>query len=147
MDTLVSIKSWFEKAIPEPTDANRRMQVAVHIEEFAEMVHSLRSTDAETDDILFELLEHSKRASDYLKKSSHATIYAPDPVEFLDSLCDQVVTAIGIGHMNGMDILSGLEEVSMSNDSKFVDGMPIFDAQGKIKKGPDYFKPKLGTFV
>ena len=37
-NTQQEIIAWFEKAVPAPTDANKVMQFAVHIEEFAEML-------------------------------------------------------------------------------------------------------------
>ncbi|SSX60346.1 nucleoside triphosphate pyrophosphohydrolase family protein [Actinobacillus lignieresii] len=70
-----------------------------------------------------------------------------DKVELLDALCDQIVTAIGVAHMFGMNIQGALQEVANSNDSKFEDGKPVFNEQGKIAKGKHYFKPNLERFV
>ncbi len=66
---------------------------------------------------------------------------------FLDAMVDQVVTATGSAQHLGMNIAGGLDEVNRSNWSKFVDGKPIFDENGKIAKGPDYFKADLSPFV
>ena len=65
----------------------------------------------------------------------------------LDSLADQLVTGVGVAHMLRMDIIGALNEVNLSNFSKFVDGIPQFDANRKIIKGPDYFKPNLELFL
>jgi hypothetical protein len=47
-----------------------------------------------------------------------------------------------------MDIDKGLDIVSTSNWSKFDEqGQPIFDANGKIKKGPRYVPPHLDECV
>jgi len=46
-----------------------------------------------------------------------------------------------------LNILDGLTEVNRSNWSKFVDGKPLFDENGKIKKGPGYSKPDLSGLV
>ena len=67
--------------------------------------------------------------------------------ELLDALVDQIVTAVGVGHMMGMDVLGALEEINRSNFSKFEDGKPVFDENGKITKGKDYVKPNLEKFV
>lgn len=68
-------------------------------------------------------------------------------IELLDSLCDQIVTAVGVAHMLGMDIEGALKEVNDSNMSKFEDGKAVFNENGKIKKGKHYRKPNLASFV
>ena len=68
-------------------------------------------------------------------------------IELIDALCDQIVTAIGVAHMFGMDIQGALQEVANSNDSKFEDGRPVFNEHGKIAKGKNYFKPELAKFI
>ena len=50
--------------------------------------------------------------------------------------------------MHDMDVHGALQDVADSNDSKFDDnGMPIFNEQKKIIKGPNYVKPNLVDFV
>ena len=72
----------------------------------------------------------------------------PQRIELLDSLCDQIVTAVATAYMLGMDLHGALSEVCRSNESKFgEDGEPIFDQNRKIIKGPNYSKPKLDSFV
>jgi predicted HAD superfamily Cof-like phosphohydrolase len=70
-----------------------------------------------------------------------------DRKALLDSLCDQIVTAVGVAHMFGMDISGALSEVNRSNWSKFVEGKPVFNEHGKIAKGPNYTPPDLARFV
>lgn len=135
LETVKSILSWFEQAVPVPTDTNRRVQTGVHFEEVAEMLESLRLPTSEI----------SKLAT-ALKKGEMDLPY-PDRLELLDSLCDQIVTAIGVAHMFDLDVVGGLKEVDASNWSKFVNGKPIFDENGKIKKGANYFKPNLEKFI
>lgn len=45
--------------------------------------------------------------------------------------------------MLGMDIQGSLTEVNRSNWSKSGNGQPVFDDNGKIKKGKDYYPPDL----
>ena len=66
--------------------------------------------------------------------------------ELLDALCDQIVTAVGVAHMFGMNIEGAMDEVNRSNFSKFVDGKPVFNEHGKIIKGPNYTPPDLTGF-
>ena len=54
------------------------------------------------------------------------------------ALADQVVTAVGVGHTLGIDVPDAAGRVNASNWSKFVDGQPVFDENGKIAKGPSY---------
>jgi predicted HAD superfamily Cof-like phosphohydrolase len=68
-------------------------------------------------------------------------------IELLDSLADQIVTAIGVAHMFGFDISGALAEVNRSNFSKFEDGKPVFDANGKITKGKNYTPPELTPYI
>ena len=49
--------------------------------------------------------------------------------------------------MEGMDIVGALDEVNRSNFSKFVNGKPVFDENGKIKKGANYKEPDLKRFT
>ena len=76
-----------------------------------------------------------------------ADINEHEKQELLDALCDQIVTAVGVAHMLGMDIEGALNEVNNSNWSKFEDGEPVFNEQGKIAKGRDYFAPDLTRFI
>ena len=147
--SIAEIKNWFELAIPSPTKDNQRVQLGVHTEEFKEMLDVI---DKDVDDGRFKTSLDScgavvHRIAEVLKKNKEFTLLITDRTEFLDSLCDQIVTAIGVGHMYGFDILGALQEVSRSNTSKFENGKPLFDENGKIKKGDNYFKPNLSKFL
>lgn len=148
IDTFKEIKTWFELAIPTPTEDNKRVQLGVHLEEVCEMVDEflLRSPENVLGNYP-ALTEQLTTVANRLKQDKLIEVSITNRTEFLDSLCDQVVTAIGVAHMNGFDILGALAEVSASNSSKFVDGKPIFNEHGKIAKGPSYFKPNLTKFV
>lgn len=132
------INLWFKRAVPEPTSKNCSVQYGVHLEEVAEMLTAVTDSDPYlTEDI-------QSTAYDY-KLGSAFNI--SDREEFLDSLCDQIVTAVGVAYMNGFDIVGALQEVNRSNWSKFENGTPLFDENGKIKKGPNYSPPDLSKFV
>lgn len=49
--------------------------------------------------------------------------------------------------MMGYDPHAALEVVNASNWSKFEDGQPVFDEQGKIQKGKNYRAPSLEAFA
>lgn len=136
-DTLRSIKQWFEQAVPEPTDDNKRVQHGCHLEEVAEMFDAVGDTLEAGR--LFTMASAYKRGAEQFCVIDH--------VEHLDSICDQIVTLIGKAHMHGYDIFGALAEVNRSNWSKFVDGKPVFNEFGKIQKGPNFFKPDLAQFI
>lgn len=137
---------WFQLAVPAPTEHNVTVQLGVHFEEIQEMLGQLDSTDARTADFISIAYDAMRDLANDLK-SNAPDLLITDPVEFLDSVCDQIVTATGSAYMLGMDPVGGLDEVNTSNWSKFVDGKPQFDENGKIQKGPNYRKPNLQSFA
>jgi predicted HAD superfamily Cof-like phosphohydrolase len=139
--SLKETKKWFEQAIPAPTTEQACIQIGCHFEEVGEMQQCLGNSS------------YMNHAADYYKTApqvelSSISSYSHDTrIELLDSLVDQIVTAVGVGHMLGMDVLGALEEVNRSNFSKFEEGEAVFDENGKITKGKDYKKPNLKPFV
>jgi hypothetical protein len=82
------------------------------------------------------------RLSDALKAGGD--IYVNNREEFLDSIADQIVTGVGVGHCAKMQVAEAVRRVNTSNWSKFDnDGNPIFNENGKISKGPNYTPPDL----
>lgn len=129
-------KHWFEAAVPTPTPQNVSVQIGCHIEEVAEMLEAMdQPTPA-------KIVDHW---ADRLKESTTPPVI--DREAMLDALADQIVTAVGVAHMLGMDIVGALNEVNRSNFSKFVDGKPVFNDGGKVGKGKDYSEPDLSAFV
>ena len=71
-----------------------------------------------------------------------------DLLEVADALTDILYVTYGAGHAFGIDLDACFEEVQSSNMSKLGrDGKPIYDDQGKVMKGPNYFKPDLSKFI
>ena len=138
------ILKWFKKAVPEPTIENACIQIGCHYEEFSEMAVSIGN---------YGLADRVDSQASVFKACYSGCVNSigsyddSDKEELLDSLCDQIVTAIGVSHMLGMDIEGALDEVNRSNWSKFENGSPVFDENGKIKKGASYFKPDLTKFI
>lgn len=140
-----TIELWHKRARPNPTDKDFNVQLGCHIEEFREMLDCLRGNDARADVALFELYEAAGSVADGLKSGAlYASIIHGNREYFLDSLADQIVTATGVGHCAGMRVADACYMVNSSNWSKFdADGQPIFDANGKVTKGPGYEPPNL----
>lgn len=129
------IKNWFVAAVPNPTDDNISVQLGCHFEEVSEMMTAVGLK------MTAEMM--STLGDSFKTKEYPLDISKIDRKELLDALCDQIVTAVGVAHMLGMDIERGLEEVNRSNWSKFVDGKPVFADSGKIKKSENYVAPDL----
>ena len=71
-----------------------------------------------------------------------------DMKEIADALTDILYVTYGAGHAFGIDLDKCFNEVQRSNMSKLgVNGEPIYNENGKVMKGPNYFKPDLNKFL
>ena len=141
-NSIKEIVNWFKLAKPEPSKKDICTQLGVHLEEVAEMALSINANNL--SDIIDEAAMHLKKAdesgvSKYIKNF--------DNVELLDSICDQIVTAVGLGYLMGFDVENALKEVIRSNNSKMVDGQFIFDNNKKIAKPETFSEPNLKPFL
>ncbi len=88
-------------------------------------------------DLIKEELEELKEA-----------IEKKDIKEVADALTDILYVTYGAGHAFGINLDKCFAEVQNSNMSKLGDdGKPIYNDNGKVMKGPNYFKPNLNKFV
>jgi hypothetical protein len=110
------------------------------VEEFVEMLDCVQF-DGTWNNLRYEI----KLLADRLKSGQeHAVIC--DRKEMLDSLADQIVTSVGVGHCAGMKMTDAVDAVSRSNWSKYGDnGEPVFNEHGKIMKGANYKPPVLNN--
>ena len=71
-----------------------------------------------------------------------------DLKEVADALTDILYVTYGAGHAFGINLDNCFDEVQNSNMSKLDnDGKPIYNNDGKVMKGPNYFKPDLKKFL
>ena len=142
-EPLADTLKWFELAVPKPTLKSQMVQIGCHFEEVAEMMTELGNR--------YESLEVDNLADYYKNMFTDSEHIEPlsleKDIELLDSLCDQIITALGVGYMFGFDMQKALTEVVRSNFSKFENSKPVFDDNGKIKKGANYTPPQLGEFI
>ena len=138
-----SIKEWFKAAKPNPSTIDVCVQIGCHYEEVSEMSAVLY------DDVGYALattaLKYQRNHRWYI--GAVEELSADARVELLDALCDQIVTAVGVAYMMGMDIEGALAEVNRSNWSKFEGGVPVFNEHGKIAKGAEYTPPELSDYI
>ena len=71
-----------------------------------------------------------------------------DILEVADALTDILYVTYGAGHAFGINLDNCFSEVQNSNMSKLdSNGKPIYNENGKVMKGPNYFKPNLEKFL
>ena len=71
-----------------------------------------------------------------------------DIKEVADALTDILYVTYGAGNAFGINLDKCFEEVQNSNISKLSsDGKPIYNDNGKVMKGPNYFKPDITKFI
>ena len=94
-------------------------------------------------DLRFELMREENE--EYLEAAQNN-----DLVEIADALGDMLYILSGTIIAHGMQhkIVEVFEEIQRSNMSKLgADGKPIYREDGKVMKGPNYFKPDLNKFL
>ena len=99
--------------------------------------------DESTMNLRFSLMdEENKEYLDAMKNK--------DLIEVADALGDMLYILCGTIITHGMqDVIDEVfEEIQRSNMSKLgSDGKPIYREDGKVLKGPNYFKPDLKKIV
>ena len=141
-------KAWLQACGKEQTPENLSVQIGVHLEEFCELLATLRS-DSEG---YGKLLERTRTDLEWFAgklKRREQFVYIPIHMrtDALDALCDSEVTGNGVAYLAGFDKDAADQEVLASNESKLEDGKAVILEGGKIGKGKDYKAPDLRGFV
>ncbi len=95
--------------------------------------------DQSTIDLRFRLMEEENK--EYLEAANNNDI-----VEIADALGDILYILCGTILAHGLQdkIVEVFNEIQRSNMSKLdINGKPVIREDGKILKGPNYFKPKI----
>ena len=117
-------------------------KVKLFMETFGQEVKSKSSLSSEKINSL--RLSLIQEELDELNKA----IQDKDIVEVADALTDILYVTYGAGHAFGIDLDQCFNEVQNSNMSKLGDdGKPIYNENGKVMKGPNYFKPDLSKYI
>jgi predicted HAD superfamily Cof-like phosphohydrolase len=117
-------------------------KVKIFMETFGQEVKNKPSFSSDNiNDLRYELIrEELDEFKEALKNK--------DILEVADALTDILYVTYGAGHAFGIDLDKCFEEVQKSNMSKLDEkGKPIYNENGKVMKGPSYFKPDLTKFV
>lgn len=94
---------------------------------------------AAKNSLRYELMKEENQ--EYLEAANNG-----DMIEVADALGDMLYILCGTIIEHGMQykIEEVFEEIQKSNMSKLnIDGKPIFREDGKVLKGPNYFKPNI----
>lgn len=140
--SLDMLTLWQKRARPAPGPRDLDVAIGVHLEEVAEMMDSLTGVGQPADMMLADAMISLTRLADALK-SGEIRVHVGNRRGLLDALADQVVTTTGVAHCAQMNLNEAVHQVNSSNWSKFVDGLPVFDVNGKVTKGPKYQPPNL----
>ena len=117
-------------------------KVKIFMETFGQEVKSKSSLSS--DKINSLRLSLIQEELDELNKA----IQDKDIVEVADALTDILYVTYGAGHAFGINLDQCFNEVQNSNMSKLGDdGKPIYNENGKVMKGPNYFKPDLSKYI
>ena len=117
-------------------------KVKVFMETFGQEVKSKASfPDQKIQNLRYDLI---KEELEELKDA----LYQKNLKEVADALTDILYVTYGAGHAFGIDLDKCFAEVQNSNMSKLDEnGKPIYNENGKVMKGPNYFKPNLQKFI
>ena len=117
-------------------------KVKVFMETFGQEVKSKASfPDQKIQNLRYDLIkEELEELKDALNQKNLK--------EVADALTDILYVTYGAGHAFGIDLDKCFTEVQNSNMSKLDEnGKPIYNENGKVMKGPNYFKPNLQKFI
>lgn len=117
-------------------------KVKVFMETFGQEVKSKASfPDQKIQNLRYDLIkEELEELKDALNQKNLK--------EVADALTDILYVTYGAGHAFGIDLDKCFVEVQNSNMSKLDEnGKPIYNENGKVMKGPNYFKPNLQKFI
>lgn len=142
-DTLANIALWHQRARPTPDNKAFQVQLGCHFEEVAEMLGTLASINNQGDALIYAAY-HAMNNLALALKTGAAEANVLNRNDILDAIADQIVTGVGVAHCLGMNSVEATKRVDTSNWSKFVDGFPVFNENGKIAKPATYQAPDLG---
>lgn len=146
-NTLQNTFDWI-KACQEPSEKLANIQMGVFLEEIAETIQEIQLKSDQGNDVLNRTLININWIGNLLKEDrTHINLDETDYIKLLDGLCDVIVTATTTAYALGFNLIGAMNEVNRANYSKFVDGKPVYNENGKIIKGPNYVRPNLEPYI
>lgn len=122
--------------VPDADRERIHLRMSLIAEEFIELVTAAYGAEA------------GARAQEGWEAARKADDHTRDTVEIADALGDLIYVIYGMGHELGIPLPEVLREIQDSNLSKLgADGQPIYREDGKVLKGPDYFRPDIAKVL
>lgn len=146
---ISEIKKWFD-AVDDGREIGNdeiSVQVGCLIEEVSELMDSIARGAPVVETLRRRGNEFKQKDASCVKTIEMIQESEKRSVDVIDALADIIVTCVGVASRMGFDIEGALNEVNKSNFSKFENGKPVFDENGKVTKGVNYFKPSLKKFI
>lgn len=145
------IIEWFKACYPNVTPEVASIQYGCLVEEIGETMQVTEDLEY-AEDFNAQVLDVDYVARHYKNQFPGNVKFLQElepthRTEHLDGLIDIIWTAVTSGTAMGYDMQGALDEVIRSNYSKFENGKPVFDENGKVAKGKDYTKPDLHRFA
>ncbi|MDG2396582.1 MAG: nucleoside triphosphate pyrophosphohydrolase family protein [Flavobacteriaceae bacterium] len=110
----------------------------------------IRYNEKPTSDLPREIIDLRYKLMDEENKEYLEAAYNDDMVEIADALGDMLYILCGTIITHGMQhkIDEVFSEIQRSNMSKLdLNGNPIYRGDGKVLKGPNYFKPNIRDII
>ena len=121
--------------------ALRQLSVKLIAEELGEFARACGVT------LLLSVDPRKGEETDYLEVLDRPEV-KPDIIEMADALGDLDYVVAGANLVFGIPAVAVLDEIQSSNMSKAgADGRPVKREDGKILKGPNYFKPNIAKVL
>lgn len=149
LGTTEQASVWARLCLPAQSEMQMHTQLGVWLEEIRETVACVQTHDKDVAQVLIDL-DRTLRSLETKLKGQTGVVFIPHPDrgELLDGLCDTQQVGQCLAWTLKMDYDGYMrDQVIPANFSKFVDGKPIFDANGKVAKGPHTFKPNAKGYV
>lgn len=143
---MTSFKQWDGKTLlstPLPKDEKEldtyKLRLKLSIEETFELFESVVTAD-QYEQVFKPILLGINDAITLLRIEDMDV----KPVSLMDAITDIDYVNYGFANLLGLPLTQSWEEVQRSNMSKLgEDGNPVYREDGKVLKGPNYFKPDL----
>lgn len=135
-------KFWENEAEFQAYNRVQRMSPTQMLREF----HETYKSDLDRD--WYEAKDLERLRTLLVKEEANEFLTAEKPTEILKELADLLYVCYGYAVSFGWDIEEAFRRVHLSNMSKLDEnGDPIFRADGKVLKGPNYKEPNLGDLI
>lgn len=148
LDSLGQSTQWIQTCLPEPTSKDFHTQLGVFCEEVSEMLCEVSVYNSLSNELIYNAVEAMQSLSNHLKANNLQVYIEPDNRKaFLSEMCDVAVTLTTTAHTQQLQITDAMHAINEANFSKFENGVPLFNSNGKVIKGRDYKKADLSLFV